>query len=442
MVSSGAQRVLSIDLREGVKKYSFYLVIILGLLVNVLNTVPGVVLPVYLQEVIGISRRNAGKINSSIAVVVEITVIFLVGTVGFISDKVGRRILLSLGLISTAVSFSLLGFSNSIAQSLGINSLLMVYVTRWLVGVSMVFVWPQISALLTDYTFVQGRGKAMAIMGFTFTAGAFVTFTFISRLPKIIGITNVLVLMSVICVVFALISRLGVTELVQKSSQEKKIEWKKLFEHLKKSPGLKLAYGAAFGSRADVIILGMFLMIWVVKVAKDFGRTPMQAIADGGIVIAISSGLGMLSYPLWGFIVEKWGRLPTLTFGLFFSGLSYVLMGFIKNPFSVELKLCIILFALGVHAAGVGASTLASDIAPRNIIGSVLGGYHTCASLGIMFFLQLGGFLFDSVGHTSPFVVAGIANLIVVFFGLIFWKRIRAEEAVTKNNARMAGPHH
>jgi len=431
MNQNSPNRFLGIDMREGVRGYSFFLVFLMGIIINILNTVPGIVLPAFFQEVIGIDRKHAGQINTTIAVIVEITAVLFVGIVGVISDKVGRKILLLLGLVCAAFCLLMFQYHGFWGQVLGINQLAIIYFIRWLLGLSLLFAYPQIASLLTDYTFVHNRGKAMAIMGFAFTIGAFITFSSFSRLPKLIGIYNVFTLTCFICLFGALITILGITNLQERSAR-KKIEWKKLFEHIRKSPGLKLTYTAAFATRADVIILGMFIMIWVVKVAGDFGKTTMQAVAEGGIIVAISSGLGLISYPLWGILVEKWGRLPTLALGLAFSGIGYTLIGFIHNPFSIELKLCIIIFALGVHALGVGASTLTSDLAPRHMIGSVLGGYNTCASLGVIVFLQVGGYLFDHKGHAFPFLFSGLANLSVFLLAIIFWKSIRADEASAK----------
>lgn len=433
MNSNKTLSFLGIDIREGIKRYNLYILFFLALMVMIMNILPVAILPLFLQEVIGISKRHFGKITSSLSVMVEITILLFVGIVGAISDKTGRRILLFLGLIFSGFFFLFLGSSGTLGESLGINRLVLVYISRFLLGSSLLFAWPQIQALLTDYTYVKGRGKAMAAIGFMFTAASVIVFSFLVRLPKTIGIFNVFILAFMICLAAAAVTRIGITDVVEKSKR-RGVEWRKLLSHVKKSPGLRLTYAAAFASRADVIILAMFIMIWVVKVAKDFGKTPFQAAADGGIVIVISSGLGLLMYPVWGMIVEKWGRLLTLAMGLAFSGLAYILIGFIENPFSWELKLCIVLFSLGIHAAGVGASTLTADLAPRDMIGSVLGGYHTFAAIGTIVFLQVGGFLFDHVGHAFPFVFTGIADLAVFLFALASWKRVAAEEASTKKS--------
>jgi predicted MFS family arabinose efflux permease len=75
------------------------------------------------------------------------------------------------------------------------------------------------------------------------------------------------------------------------------------------------------------------------------------------------------------------------------------------------------------------------DLAPRDMIGSVLGGYHTCAAIGIIVFVQAGGFLFDHVGHAFPFVFTGVADLAVFVCALALWRGLSREEASTKKTA-------
>ena len=77
----------------------------------------------------------------------------------------------------------------------------------------------------------------------------------------------------------SIISRAGLVELVDKKEKEK-VNWKEVFRMLKESPCLKITFATAFASRADVVIFGMFTMIWAIKVAREFGRTPMAAMAE------------------------------------------------------------------------------------------------------------------------------------------------------------------
>ena len=141
-------------------------------------------------------------------------------------------------------------------------------------------------------------------------------------------------------------------------------------------------------------------------------------------------------YPLWGYLADKVGRLQILLFGLIFSGTGYVLTIFIDNPFSLGMKVCAVIFGIGFNACSVAATTITSDVAPRNLIGSVLGGYHTVAAVGIVVFLQTGGILFDRIAHCSPFVLTGSADLFAAIFIMSLWKNaIKEQKALLESGA-------
>ena len=67
----------------------------------------------------------------------------------------------------------------------------------------------------------------------------------------------------------------------------------------------------------------------------------------------------------------------------------------------------------------MAGNTLASDAAPKQLLGSVLGGLNTVGTLGIILFLQSSGYLFDNVSYASPFLVKGLVNAL---FGMWVWK--------------------
>ncbi|RMF97546.1 MAG: MFS transporter [Candidatus Schekmanbacteria bacterium] len=427
MLHKKSETFIGISLRKGVKPHNVTVVYILATIVMILAALPSVILPLFLQEEIGISKGNQGVINTSIAIVNEIMGMICVGFVGLLSDKFGRKRLVSYGFLFAGIFFALLGLSGKAGNLFGLGGLPTVFIARWLLGIALLFIWPLIQAILTDYTYPEGRGKIMAIMGFAFTFGSMLAFALFSKLPALIGVINVFLLAGIISLIFSTVTSFGVVD-VMGEKERKKVEWKRIIPVLKESSGLKLTYASAFAARADVIILGMFVMIWVTKVAADFGKTPSQAVAEGGMVIGISSAVGLLSYALWGYMAEKLGRLPTLAFGLFSSGVAYMLIGLIDNPFSKPFLICTLLCALGIHSEGVGAMTLTSDLSPRELVGSILGAYNSFGAVGVIVFLELGGFLFDYVSNTLPFVLTGAADFFVFLYAVMRWKKIRTEE--------------
>ena len=75
------------------------------------------------------------------------------------------------------------------------------------------------------------------------------------------------------------------------------------------------------------------------------------------------------------------------------------------------MYLCVAFMGLGIAGAVTGANTIASEVSPRPLLGSVLGGLNSMHPLGVLFFLQVGGLLFDKVGYNAPFMMKGIVNL-------------------------------
>ena len=65
-----------------------------------------------------------------------------------------------------------------------------------------------------------------------------------------------------------------------------------------------------------------------------------------------------------------------------------------------------------INAGLTGANTLVSDVSPKNLLGSILGGLNSMRLIGVLFFHQVGGFLFDNVGYGAPFLLKGIASVV------------------------------
>jgi DHA1 family tetracycline resistance protein-like MFS transporter len=151
-----------------------------------------------------------------------------------------------------------------------------------------------------------------------------------------------------------------------------------------------------------------------------------QATARGGMVMAVMGLVAFIAFPVVGVLLDRWGRVPVLISGLIFGGLGFCLAGVTENPFSPVMYLCVSLMGLGIAGAVTGANTIASEVSPRPLLGSILGGLNTMHPLGVLFFLQVGGLLFDKLGYTTPFMMKGIVNLVWGLWILAIRKRVVA----------------
>ena len=85
------------------------------------------------------------------------------------------------------------------------------------------------------------------------------------------------------------------------------------------------------------------------------------------------------------YLIDKWGRVPTILLSLFLGGVVFLLIGICPSPFTGLIFLAIILAGFGMSGQIIGANTLAVDAAPPGLIGSILGGRTPCSLSGFSF---------------------------------------------------------
>ena len=100
------------------------------------------------------------------------------------------------------------------------------------------------------------------------------------------------------------------------------------------------------------------------------------------------------------------------------SGLGFVSLGFIVNPFDWIIIVPVALVAAGQAACLIAPQVLTIDLTPAEIRGSVLGAFNMMGGLGIVFLVQSGGFYFDAFGPSAPFMLIGIGNILVMSYAL------------------------
>jgi DHA1 family tetracycline resistance protein-like MFS transporter len=93
-------------------------------------------------------------------------------------------------------------------------------------------------------------------------------------------------------------------------------------------------------------------------------------------------------------------------------------MGLVGNPFDLFVMLPVTVSAAGQAGCFVTPSILAVDVTPPDIRGSLLGAFNVVGGMGQVFFIQVGGILFDAMGPASPFLFVGLANLVVMAYAI------------------------
>lgn len=373
--------------------------------------------PLFLRNVLNIPSENAGTINANIAVITETLELFVVGFVGILSDRLGRVRILSLGFALAGMGALMAPFSAAIAALFGGGGLVFYYVSRLVMAAGIGAIWPQLSTLAGDYSTEDNRPRLMSNNAFMMSFGKSLVYLVLMRIPLHAGVIVTMLVIALAAFGGALVARTGLIDVAPKMRQ-RSIPWLEIRHLLRDNPKLRLCFATAFLSRSDMVITAMFLMLWYVYFSDMVDVTDEQAAARGGLMIGLAGVTVMLSIPVWKIIIQAYGRVAAIIAGLALSGLGFLLMGLIGNPFEWFILAPVIITAAGQAGCFVAPQVLTVDVAPPRILGSVMGAFNVVGGVGIIFFVQAGGLLFDAFGPSAPFIFVGLANFLVILYAI------------------------
>ncbi|OSM08639.1 magnetosome biogenesis transporter MamH [Magnetofaba australis] len=391
--------------------------------------------PLFLRMVLDLERENAGFVNANIQVITEVMDLILVGYLGYLSDRYGRIPIMMYGFIVAGATALLTPFVGDLALWFGLDALLLYYVARTLMSLGTTAVWPQISTLTGDYTSVEERPKLLAKVGFMMAFGATLVYAILMQLPEYAGIKVVMLLPAFIALIGAWLTRNFLVETASRL-EARKFPLRRVLDTVKRKPELRLSFLAAFSSRNDMVIIGLFLMTWFIYFGDLLTNVDHNmAAAKAGFVIGYIGVVVLLSIPVWGWLIETKGRVESVLLGLFLSGLGFIGFGFIINPMTWWSLLPATLVGLGQAGCLLAPQILALDHAEEEIRGSVMGAFNTAGCIGVIFFLQVGGLLFDWVSPTAPLLFTGVANILIMGYGLTLLPKSRRERQHESDDA-------
>ena len=397
------------------------------LFIACLMAIPAVIQPAYLKEVINIPKEQAGSINSGLQNMSQIATLLFVGLFGILSDRIGRRILVALGFVFCWIFFIVYGYTQEIALALGITSVggqvLIAYIIRFFIGVGIVLSFPQTTTMVADYTTPRDRGKGMALHGAMMGLGSMLVFGIMVQLARKTGLMSLFYMSGALGFLGFLVAWFGTVDRLPKEKAQK-TGIKVIYQEVSKSLALKVGYIVTIITRADIAIVATFIILWMVYMADGEGITAVKATARGGLVMMVTSLVTLIAYPILGILTDRVGRIPVIITGLLVSGAAFCLMAITKNPFAPIVYLYASLICVGFSGVAVASTTLTADAAPKQLLGSILGGFNTMQPIGILFFLQVGGYLFDKWGYWGPFALKGIVSILCGLWLLTIRKKI------------------
>jgi MFS family permease len=392
----------------------FFCSISFVMLVTFLNFVQ----PYILEELLGISGDQQGRVTGYLNFLHEGTALIIMGFVGAISDRHGRRQLLIIGFLIWMVGFILFPTASSLPE---------LYLYRFVFAVGVAIASVMVIATMQDFPQEVSRGKWGGLNSFLTSFAVLVVIMGLARLPDIytaMGYPPELVARYTywvgagIALVAAAVFRLGffpgriATGAVKKSPLAGFAEGVKA---AKQSPRLALSYVSAFAARGDMAVIGVFYSLWFVRAGAEQGIEPMQALITGGQTLGALLLANLIWAPIFGIIIDRINRVVALTIAMVLAAIGYYALGSVSDPYDMPVMMAAtFMLGIGEISAIVAGNALLGQEAPARIRGASVGAFGLIGTFGILFATFFGGQVFDKFGPGAPFTMMAAVNVVIV----------------------------
>ena len=451
-MKQSVKKFAGMEIPPDLTKGNFFFLFFNTLIMGIMMTIPAIIQPAFLKDVIKINQDFTGSINGLLQNMSQIATLALVAVVGVLSDKVGRKILALLGFLVLMVFYYFLTLANSIAAALHIPAelaaqicalasfaptkaaeftefapgLLTTYIIRLIIGVGLILGYPQFITMVADYTYEKDRGKGMAMNGVMMGLASILVFAMFAPILAKSGVIVTIYLFVAVSLGGAITTGLFLKDHLPETKKEK-AGLMKIIPVVRKSLPLKATYWCSLITRADIVVLATFLVTWGVKYGAVLGMEAQKATLRASIPLIVMGLISLMAFPVLGVMLDRWGRVPTIILALFSGGIAMLIFAASPNPFHPVVYIAVLFASVGMAGAVAGANTLASDASPKGMVGSILGGLNTMQPIGVLFFLAVGGYLFDVLGPGWAFGIKGVATLMLGVWMFMVKGRITGE---------------
>lgn len=353
------------------------------------------ILPRY-TETLGASQTEIGFLFGSYA----ITLLLATPILGVVSDKVGRRLPMILGLFGLAAATLLFGLA---------NSFWLLVLARMLQGISAAATWTAGLALLADVFPLQERGKAMGLALSGQAAGMLLGPTIGGALYQWGGYHLPFIIAASIALIDGIL-RITLLHNEPKSSSNQRISYRSILN----MRSLFIMIG--------IIILGSALPSALEPTLPLYLQDTLH-LSPGtiGLLFAVPTLAYGFTAPIIGTLSTKIGRKQTMAVGIALAALCF--------PFTVIVShTALEIFVLAI--LGISFSLLLAPALPEltyladkngvHAYGILFAIYNTAYSIGMFFGPMLSGSLSDLFGFTNAFYIFSV--LLLCYLCLFLWK--------------------
>ena len=386
-----------------------------------LVTIVGHANPYILTEHLGVPKDQQGTVVGNLTFYAELVILALVGPIGALSDRIGRRRIFAAGLVIIGIGYVVYPLAASVEQ---------LTLFRLIFAVGAACISAMFATVLADYPQEPSRGKLVGFAFFLNGLGMVILVLSFGNLPNVFREAgadpieagrSALWIVAGICVLLSLVVGFGLQPGVpgRKAQSTGWLATAKIGFREARNPRIALSYAAAMVSRGDMSIISVFMTLWLTQVGIARGMETAEALATGVKFFGVAQVAALLWAPVAGIAIDKMDRALALSFAMVLAGCGYLAVGLIPDPLGPLMYGAAVLMGIG-EMSGISASqSLIGQEAPEHGRGAVIGAFSFCGALGILMAAKLGGYLFDNWMQSGPFVMMGCVNCLLIVFALV-----------------------
>lgn len=386
--------------------------------------------PYVLTVNLGLPEAEHGRISGDLQFWQEIALLATLSLWGALSDRIGRRLVFSLGYLVMFVAYGLYAFATTPTE-------LIAYRLVFAVGISASTTC--LAAVLADYPQEKSRGMLTGIAFFLNGVGSVIFIVGLTQLPDLFASQGVADLWAGR---YAYLSVAGIAFLVAlvtlglKPGRPDETEphtpiLTLLLEGITAAANVRigLSYIASYAARMNLVIVALFLFLWIVKAAMAQGATASEATAKAGMIVGISQIAAVFAAPFLGVLGDKIDRLNLLIMTFGFATVGYGWLAALTDILAPTAIPALVLAGIGMSGAQLACTVLLAEESPARLRGSTFGVQAFFGALGILSLSAGGGRLFDTLGPNAPFIAVAIANALVLL-GAGLWRLVELKRGL------------
>jgi len=377
--------------------------------------------PIIFKEILGIDESEFGRLAGSLTFYHEIVVLIFIAPIGALSDRIGRRPIYMAAFLLIGLGHFLYPLAESTEQ-------LTIYRLVYALGTAGASA--MLAAVANDYPVEKSRAKMIAATMLFNAIGMVLLTIFFRSLPEWYqgegfspewAVTYTRWTVAAMCVVVAVVAILG----LKKGAPEQVKKREPMLSTLKvglaaaRNPRIALSYGAALVSRGDLAVLSTFFTTWLFLEGTQRGMSTTEAMAAGLKFYVIIQAAALPCAVVMGFVLDKIDRVFGLVIAMVLASIGYLSLAFVGDPLGSEMYYAAVLIGLGEITANLSAISLVGKEAPVKGRGAVIGMFSLFGALGILLVAKAGGELFDNVARVGPFILVGVANVVIFVWAVL-----------------------